>query len=322
MAGWRSGDLMPGLGKDTLDISIGAQDFKIGTGFLVADGNTDAFGDAAAWLLPCNAFKRTAIARFNTKPVRGDLFYLKADKQHDSTQLGGVNIEYEKKGAFSVGATYMDIFSAIDDLNVRHGLQTADVRFTLEHLTGAPGLSFSGEFAKQFGEGRSVDYDAYGWHLTARYDFKWRGWSSFVRYRYAVFSGDNPATDDRELFDPLFVGYHDYGDWYQGELVGQQALVNANQRNHMIHFGVWPREWLRFDAFYWHFDLDQKRFLGTDTAQRHFADEINLSTEIFLAEDTSFGGIASIAFPGDAARQSLGRNKPFWALEFFAVVNF
>lgn len=42
MAGWRSGDLMPGLGKDTLDISIGAQDFKIGTGFLVAAENQSA----------------------------------------------------------------------------------------------------------------------------------------------------------------------------------------------------------------------------------------------------------------------------------------
>ena len=322
MAGWRSGDLLPGLRKDLLDLSVGAQDFKIGDGFLVADGNTDGFGDAAAWLLPRNAFPKTAIARLDAAPLRGDLFYLKADKEHDSATLWGANLEYREKGKFEIGAAYLDIFNAIDDLQVRDGLRTADFRFAIDAIPHLDGVSLNGEFAKQFGPVRSVDFDSEGLHLTGRYDFKLAGWPAFFRYRYARFSGDNPRTAEREVFDPLFVGFHDYGDWYQGELMSQQALVNANQRNHMVHFGIWPSEWWRLDLMYWQFDLDRKRFLGVDTAERNFADEVNLSTEFFLAEDTSFGGLASVAFPGDAARQSLGNNKPFWALEFFAIITF
>jgi len=322
MAGWRSGDLFPGLGKDALDISVGAQDFKIGDGFLVYDGNTDAFGDAAAWLAPRNAFRQSAVARFNAKPVGGDLFYLKADKEHDSAALWGANGEYHQGDAFTVGVMYLDIVDAIDDLAVRDGLRTLDLRFHAKTIPGAPGFSLKGEYARQFGTGKTLEYDAVGWHLTGRYDYKFGDWPVFVRYRYARFSGDNPNTADRELFDPLFVGYSEYGDWYQGELMSQQALVNANQRHHMLHVGAWPREWLRFDLMYWQFDLDRKQFLGVNTAARHFADEVNLSAEVFLNETSSLGALASVAFPGDAARQSLGNNKPFWALEFFAIYNF
>lgn len=72
--GWRSGTLIPALGEDGLDVSVGRQQFTIGDGFLI---NSDAlnFGDAlngggldfdrggAYWLAARKAFDQTAIAR-------------------------------------------------------------------------------------------------------------------------------------------------------------------------------------------------------------------------------------------------------------------
>ena len=55
-AGWRSGDLLAdSLGEDALDLSLGRQEFQVGDGFLIWDGNFDNAGDGAYWLGPRTA---------------------------------------------------------------------------------------------------------------------------------------------------------------------------------------------------------------------------------------------------------------------------
>ena len=36
-------------------------------------------------------------------------------------------------------------------------------------------------------------------------------WKPTLTYRYAFFEGDDPATAANEAFDPLFLGFHDWG---------------------------------------------------------------------------------------------------------------
>ena len=56
--GWRSGALLAeSLGEDALDLSAGRQDFHVGDGFLIWDGNFDTEGDGAYWLGPRTAFE-------------------------------------------------------------------------------------------------------------------------------------------------------------------------------------------------------------------------------------------------------------------------
>lgn len=322
VVGWKSANLLPGLGKDALDISVGAQEFRIGDGFLVWDGNNDAFDDGTYWLGPRDAFSRSAVIRLNTGGLHGDLFYLKADEDHDRVEFGGFNFDLSQKGIGSIGAAFMDFFDADDRLATRKGMKLVDFRFRLDRVPHLPGLSLSGEYVHQFGTNRGTRIDADGWHLTARYDFASLPWSPFVRYRFAKFTGDDPSTPQFEQFDSLFYGYSDYGDWYQGEIVSNLLLANQNQRNHMVHIGVQPREWLRIDAMYYRFDLDQRFQNRTVTANRHFADEIDLSFEIFLSKSSSVGALFSAAFPGQAATQAGGGNKTIQAFEIFAIFTF
>lgn len=86
-AGWKSGQLFSELGEDALDVSAGRQDFHIGDGFIIWDGNFDTAGDATYWLAPRTAFDNTGIIKFNTGPLHADAFYLKGDQDQEHSEL-------------------------------------------------------------------------------------------------------------------------------------------------------------------------------------------------------------------------------------------
>ncbi|MGH8008163.1 MAG: alginate export family protein, partial [Candidatus Binatia bacterium] len=72
--GWKSGMLLEVFGHDALDVSFGRQEFQVGDGFLLWDGNFDEGNEGTYRLLARSAFKKTALVRTNTQPLRGDLF--------------------------------------------------------------------------------------------------------------------------------------------------------------------------------------------------------------------------------------------------------
>ena len=38
-------------------------------------------------------------------------------------------------------------------------------------------------------------------------------WKPTLTYRFASFQGDDPGTGRNESFDPLMLGFHDWGYW-------------------------------------------------------------------------------------------------------------
>ena len=81
----------------------------IGDGFLIYDGDVDQFENGVYYLAPRDSFEKAALLRFNTKPVRGDLFFLKADRDQDKAELWGVNIEYHKESLGTLAAIYFHV---------------------------------------------------------------------------------------------------------------------------------------------------------------------------------------------------------------------
>ena len=55
-----------------------------------------------------------------------------------------------------------------------------------------------------------------------------------LSYRYAFFQGDDPETPANEAFDPLLLGFYDWGSWWQGEIAGEYFLSNSNLDSHQI----------------------------------------------------------------------------------------
>lgn len=205
--GWASGDALPELGTDALKVSWGDQRFKIDNGFLIDDGASDLGRRLAYYAGPRKAFKKSAVVRLDTSPVGGAAFLLDSRADKGGTRLAGVDVAYADSAPGTVGLTW---FHVVDDERTpgasisgmgRVSLRAQGTPFT---QAGWQPLFLSGEFVRQTGGDRQVD--AHTWYLEAGYTLEQAPWTSYVGYRYSLFSGDDPATGGDEAFKSLFSG--------------------------------------------------------------------------------------------------------------------
>jgi Alginate export len=326
-AGWRSGELLAdSLGEDALDLSLGRQDFHVGDGFLIWDGNVDNEGDGAYWLAPRSAFKMTGLIRVHVEPVSGQLFYLKGDSDNGDTEVVGVNLDYQP-GFGTLGATYLDIIDDEGDFDAavpREGMQALALRLNDVRWPDFEDANLYAEYVQEFGNGDNADYRAYAFYVEPAYTFSWLPWTPTLAYRFAYFSGDSdPGDDRRKDFDPLFYeGDRTWGTWTQGEIVGNYLLFNSNQINHMVQLSASPTEAVSIGAIYYHFDLAEKNYYGTPVSDRDFADEVDVYTDWTITDNISVGALYGVAFPGDAAKEVFGADDPFHLFEVYATLTF
>ena len=330
--GWRSGGLLAeSLGEDALDLSAGRQDFHVGDGFLIWDGNFDTRGDGGYWLGPRTAFDFAGLARVNTSPLGGQLFFLRADDDQGHTELAGVNLDYGLSDLglgddAGLGAMYLriiDVDRRFEAETPRDGMQLATVRLNDLRMPGFEDAGVYAQYAREFGDGDDVDFDAQAFYVEPFYNFSWLPWSPTLAYRFAYFSGDaDPDDDEREDFDPLFYDYsRGWGTWTQGEIVGEYLLFNSNQVNHMVHLSATPAEPVTIGALYYHFDLAEKDYFGTPVDAKDFADEINLYVDWTVNDNLLVGALSGVAWPDSAAKELFG-DDPFYLLLAYAIVTF
>jgi hypothetical protein len=330
--GWRSGALLAeSFGEDALDLSAGRQTFHVGDGFLIWDGNFDTRGDGGYWLGPRTAFEFAGLARANTSPLGGQLFFLRADGDQGHTELAGVNLDYGladlglgEEGM--LGAMYFqitDVDGRFEAETPRDGMQLATIRLNDVRVPGFEDAGLYAQYAREFGDGEGVDFDAQAFYVEPFYNFSWLPWSPTLAYRFAYFSGDaDPDDDEREDFDPLFYDYsRGWGTWTQGEIVGEYLLFNSNQVNHMVHLSATPAEPVTIGALYYHFDLAEKDYFGTPVEDKDFADEVNLYVDWTVNENLLVGALSGVAWPDQAAKELFG-DDPFYLLLAYAIVTF
>ena len=326
-AGWRSGTLLAdGLGEDALDFSFGAQDFQIGDGFLIWDGDFDTGNDGAYWLMPRSAFDLAGVARLNTTPIGAQTFYLRGDDDHGHAELVGANAEHVSDfGTF--GGTYFWIFGTdggFDAETPREGMQVASLRTSELHWPDFEDLMLYAEVAAEFGDGEEADFNAQAFYVEPTYTFSWLPWSPALAYRFAYFSGDSdPDDDDREDFDPLFYGMsRGWGTWFQGEITGEYLLFNSNQVNHMVHLSAQPLESVATGLIYYHFDLAEKNYFGTPVSDKDFADEVNFYVDWTVNDNLLIGALYGAAWPGKAAEEVFGDDEVFHLFQVYATLTF
>lgn len=322
--GWKSGALFESLGEDALDISVGQQDFKIGDGFIIWDGNLDTSGDAAYWLAPRTAFDMTGLVRFNTEPVRGDAFYLRGDKDQDNSELVGANIEYSREGWGTFGATYFNIIESDDIAFVRDGMNAVSLRAYDVPVPFLSDLTLRGEYVHQWG-GDSFDIAANGWYAEAAYSLAdLLPWSPTLSYRFSFFSGDpDPNDGDSEAFDALFFGAgRGWGTWFQGEITGEYLLFNSNNQVHMAHLNVAPTDSLSVGLLFFNFTLEESNYFGTPVSDTSFANEVNLYVDWSITDHVYLGIVGGLAWPGKAAKEVFGGDDTYELVEALVIVTF
>jgi hypothetical protein len=276
-------------------------------------------------------FDFAGLARADTSPLGGQLFFLRADHDQGHTELAGVNFDYGLSGLGlgedgMLGAMYFqitDVDARFEAELPRDGMQLATIRLNDVRVPGFEDAGLYAQYAREFGDGDDIDFDAQAFYIEPFYDFSWLPWSPTLAYRFAYFSGDaDPDDDEREDFDPLFYDYsRGWGTWTQGEIVGEYLLFNSNQVNHMVHLSATPAEPVTIGALYYHFDLAEKDYFGTPVEDKDFADEVNLYVDWTVNDNLFVGALSGVAWPGQAAKELFG-DDPFYLLLAYAIVTF
>ncbi|MEQ5813952.1 hypothetical protein J3362_00440 [Marinobacter sp. NFXS11] len=325
--GWRSGNLIPALGEDGLDLSVGRQQFTIGDGFLI---NSDAlnFGDAlngggldfdrggAYWLAARKAFDQTAIARIGgSDGLRADLFWLASDnKAQAEMELAGLNTEYvTSQGTFGLayieGLDVDDTFAPILGYGSRDGQKTMSLRY--QGNAGVDKLFLSAEFVNQEA-GEGSDENSKAWYAEAGWTFSETPWSPSVNYRYSSFD---------EGFDPLFFGFNrGYGTWFQGEVAANYAgPFNSDASVHHLGFKATPSETLSIGALFFDF-TDTAGGTGNLNAQ-----EVDLYAEWVAAPHLIISPLVGLYMPDNSAAEGgsqIGSDETNTYAQIIAIVPF
>ncbi|MGB2064727.1 MAG: alginate export family protein [Marinomonas gallaica] len=309
--GWRSGNLMPALGQDGLDISFGRQNFVIGDGFLI-NGDGLNFGNAfdgslnrggGYWLAPRKAFDQTAVVRIGgSEGARADVFWLDSDNvAQNKMELAGINAEYVTPES-TLGTMYIKGLDA-EGNNARDGQETISLRY--QGNAGVENLFLSGEYVTQ--ESGDTGDNADSWYVEAGWTFSNVAWSPSVNYRYAQF-------DDG--FDPLFYGFNrGYGTWFQGEVAANFAgPFNTGSDIQQIAIKANPTDTLTVGALLFDF--------GGTSGGMMDAQELDIYAEWVVAPNLIISPLVGLYSPDNKNSVQLGDNDTNVYGQIIAIVPF
>lgn len=253
--GWKSGDMVPALGRDGIDVSVGRQYIQAGDGFLIS-GDSLNFGDGVLdgelnrgggyYLAARQSFNNTAVVRLGgDQGWRGDLMWLKSDNRAQASPEMAVGTLEHIDGDNTLGATYLKVLSTDSDYAFLYpDRDDTKVYSVYGHgNAGVENLFVAGQYAFQDKGNDSEN----AWYLEAGWMFDQVPGAPYVSYRFSRFS---------EGYDPLFYGNgRALGTWFQGEVAANYAGPFAsNARVHQVTATLDPTEQLSLGVMLYRFD--------------------------------------------------------------------
>jgi len=293
--GWTVDDPFESLANSTFTVTVGRQDYNIGSGLLINDGGADG-GERGGWYLDMRkAFTESVVASLDSDKWLFEAFRLENHPRKGGTlgEAFGANVEYKFGEETKVGTTYMEV-----DSN-EPGSVTLDVYSVRANWRAASGFGLAGEYVDE----SSSQIKAKGYYGEVSYAAQ-SSWSPVFSYRYAHFDGDNLATPVNERFREIAYGYTDWGSWFQGEITGQYALGNGNLDSNMFRVTLQPKEAITLNALLYQFTLDRPASFGV--LSNDWGNELDFTIEWEVNEHVSVIGVLAELFPGDAAKQYVG----------------
>jgi hypothetical protein len=197
----------------------------------------------------------------------------------------------------------------------REGLVTIAARGRWADPAVLPGLWAEGALAQQ----SNVNFPMSAWGGYGQVGFLARDlpWQPSLSYRYAAFSGDNPATSRYERFDTLYSGGLD--EWLQGITMGK-ILTQSNRAVHRVRLNVSPREGTNLTLdWYLNRAMELNNFGANprlaQLSSRDLGQEWQAVLRMPLNERLFFMGVAGLAQPGEAIRAAGGGGSNWTTLQ-------
>ncbi len=291
-------------------VSAGRQRFTIGDGFLVVNTATNGRDRAALQSNPRWAADMLAIARVSYNAWRAEVFQLDPDELPSidtRTRIQGVNVEGTPRPGLAVGLTGLRVpqsgyaYYTPTAVLGREGLRVADARVRWQPApTGRDGPFVAAEVAQQ--SNARFDMRARAWTGEAGYAFASAAWSPTLSYRYARFSGDDPATSRLERWDPLLSGGN--GEtWVQG-INHFKVFQNSNLATHRVQARLRPAARLELVPQLWVFRADSTTNLGGNPA-------LSILRYV-VSRRTLLQGHVAATFAGRAVEDALAAPSARW----------
>jgi hypothetical protein len=315
--GWRSGVAEAG-GRDLFDLKVGRSQYRLGKGFLLFDGAGEGGTRGGYWSNARRAWALAAVGRFAPGKHLVEGFYLdrsEVPENDTKSRLWGVNYEFAPDAQNLLGATYLSVQADPGVRPTRDGLQVIDLRAFVAPFRGLPGLAAELEYAHQ--ENGEIARST-AWSAKGAYTFRELGWTPTLSYRYAYFQGDDPGTAINEGWDQLFVGFTDWGTWFQGEIAGGYFLGNSNLISHQARIHVVPAGNFSSGVIGYLFQFDQPQSFAPTVTSKDVALEIDWYGDLKISRHVSASAVAAYGDPRKAVEQFAGRTHNFvYGLVYF-----
>lgn len=315
--------------------SVGRKRYAIADSMII--GNTASNGDERAALQsnPRWAADMLVLGQLRYNNSLFELFYLDPDELpvvDSRTRMVGLNVETPVGGGFKLGGSYIRVLESSSSYFAqtapipttaklgRKGLEVFNARIRWDQPNG----DFFGnaEFALQ----RNDNFDMHATALAAEfgYQFSEIAWQPVVSYRYAQFSGDDPATARFERWDPLLSGGNGE-QWVQG-INHFKVFQDSNLIAHRLQLRLRPTPMVELVPQFWVFRADSATNLGGNPAlsslgSKELGYEANLTAKWFISPKVMLQGHVAATFPGDAVKQATSGGADTWwsAMAFLRV---
>lgn len=296
-------------------LSVGRQNWQLNNGFLFSkfSAGANAGPYPGLYLNPRTTYEMAVLASVRYGRFRAEYFDVDPAELRDfdsRTRFQGVNLSWLERDAWDLGiAAYRvpesnTVFRDPQGGAIpRDGQRTLNLRAGHKAVAGVDGLSALGEYARQ--DHADQDVRATAWYAQLGYTARALPWKPSLTYRYASFSGDDPATPRREAFDaPLSSGLD---EWVQG-VNFKKVVTNSNLNTHRVRFNVAPTERLNFTVDWFRLWAD----VPLATGERAYGDELDFAVRWAISKRWYFLGVAGVAWPDEVLRaQTAGAAKPW-----------
>lgn len=307
-----------------MDFSFGRQLYEVNNDFLVSPipGAVNASYRGGSYIGARHAYQNTASLKVLAGDLTAQAFYLQPNELPEAntdTQYLGANLRWEIPAKLELAAAFMTALQStypyvLPDgvTQERKGLMVVNPRLMLSNLV-TEGLWLQAEGAYQWNV--NFPMSAWAWYAWAGYGAKTAPWAPEVSLRYAVFSGDDPATPSYNRYDQTLSGKQDY--WMQGMNFVKVSL-NSNLRSWRATARAKPLPGAELILDYYYLFADTLNNLGAfyrggqQLTDLRLAQEVMLTASWFATPNLYASVVASWTTPMAGLRSALGPGAGNW----------
>lgn len=321
--GFIGGKRLAGDHEYAYSVLYGRKQFVLGNGWLIINTSMNGEERAALQINPRWAPRRLFLATVRWDKLSGQVFQLRPNELpifYSHTVLNGVNVELGSNDRLQLGASVLNVprsdvkyYLPDGEVLTRKGLWVYNVRLYGNRPAGQPGLFYKTEGGYQTNS--RYQMRAYAGYGELGWSFARTKGQPALSYRFAYFSGDNPATEAYERWDALYTG--GTGEqWVQGSNM-YKIVQNSNELSHRVQLTYAPlRKWQTVWQL-WSFRAPQKNNLGGNPGlsvmqSRYYGAEVNLTVKYFYSRQWYFHLNTALTFPGDALKKTIGGDLKNW----------